>query len=383
MTIPHPNDFDEDNGPPSPIENTQLQGHDEAEQMLLDTYNSGRMHHAWLITGPKGIGKATLAHRFARFVLANGKKDAMNGGGPSLFGDALPAVDPTSLQVERDSLVYQRIVAGGHADMLVIERRINEKTGKLKTVIDVDSVREVGAFMRLTPAEGGWRVVVIDSADEMNANSANAVLKVLEEPPKNALLLLVSHNPGRLLPTIRSRCRTLKLRPLSDTMLTSLVQTYAPDVTAEDAQRLAALCDGSIGHALGLVEEGGLELYAELLSLLHTLPRLDVQALHALADKVARAGADDAFRTVTGLLRWWLERMVLTAAGKAPATSGMADDEALFMAGLASQASLDRWFLVWEKINHLVARADGLNLDKKQIVLDAFLGIESTVQAAR
>jgi len=372
-------DFDPEEWPPRPIENTQLQGHDEAEQVLLDTYNSGRMHHAWLISGPKGIGKATLAHRFARFVLANGKKDA----GPSLFGDALPAVDPTSLQVERDSLVYQRIVSGGHADMLVIERRVNEKTGKLKTVIDVDSVREVGAFMRLTPAEGGWRVVVIDSADEMNPNSANAVLKVLEEPPKNALLLLVSHNPGRLLPTIRSRCRTLKLRPLQPDLLTSLVHTYAPDVSSEDALRLAALSDGSIGHALGLVEEGGLELYAELLSLLHTLPRLDVQALHALADKVARAGADNAFRTVTGLLRWWLERMVLTAAGKSPATSGTADDEALFMAGLASQASLDRWFLVWEKINHLVACADGLNLDKKQIVLDAFLGLESTVQSAR
>lgn len=372
-------DFAPDEWPPRPIENTQFQGHDEAEQLLLDTYNSGRMHHAWLITGPKGIGKATLAHRFARFVLASGKKDA----GPSLFGDALPAVDPTSLQVERDNPVYQRIVAGGHADMLVIERRVNEKTGKLKTVIDVDSVREVGAFMRLTPAEGGWRVVVIDSADEMNPNSANAVLKVLEEPPKNALLLLVSHNPGRLLPTIRSRCRTLKLRPLKPDLLTSLVHTYAPDASSEDALRLAALSDGSIGHALGLVEEGGLELYAELLSLLHTLPRLDVQALHALADKVARAGADDAFRTVTGLLRWWLERMVLTAAGKSPATSGTADDEALFMVGLASQASLDRWFLVWEKINHLVARADGLNLDKKQIVLDAFLGLESTVQSAR
>jgi len=146
---------------------------------------------------------------------------------------------------------------------------------------------------------------------------------------------------------------------------------------------LAVLSDGSIGHALGLVEEGGLELYGELLSLLHTLPKLNVKALHALADKVARAGAEDAFRTVTGLLRWWLERMILTAAGKAPATSGAADDEALFMAGLASQASLDRWFLVWEKINHLVARTDGLNLDKKQIVLDAFLGLESTVQAAR
>lgn len=378
----HEDGFDPDSWPPLPIANTQLEGHEEAEQVLLDSYNSGRMHHAWLFTGPKGIGKATLAHRFARFVLANGKKEAGQDG-PSLFGDALPKADPLSLEVAASSLVYQRIVAGGHADMLVIERRLNDKTGKLKSVIDVDSVREVGGFMRLTPAEGGFRVVIIDSADEMNVNAANAVLKVLEEPPKNALLMLISHNPGRLLPTIRSRCRTLKLRPLSADRITALVQTYAPEVSGLDAQRLAALSDGSIGRALGLVEEGGLELYAELLSLLHTLPRLNVKDLHRLADKVARQGADEAFFTVTGLLRWWLERMILTAAGKLPATSGMADDEALFMAGLASQASLDRWFLVWEKINHLVARTTGLNLDKKQVVLDAFLDLENTVRTAR
>lgn len=372
-------EFDPDDWPPRPIANTRLDGHDEAEQTLLDAFNSGRMHHAWLITGPKGIGKATLAHRFARFVLTHGKKD----DGPGLFGDALPTEDPTSLEVSADNPVFQRIVAGGHADMLVIERRLNEKTGKMKTVIDVDSVREVGGFLRLTPAEGGYRVVVIDSADEMNPNSANAVLKVLEEPPKNALMLLISHNPGRLLPTIRSRCRTLKLRPLDHSLVTSLVRTYAAEVMPEDAERLAVLSDGSIGRALGLVEEGGLELYNELLGLLHTLPQLNVQALHALADKVARAGADDAFHTVASLLRWWLERMILTAAGKTPATSGANDEEALFMAGLAAQASLDRWFLVWEKINQLVARTDGLNLDKRQVILDLFLGIENTVRPAR
>lgn len=126
-----------------------------------------------------------------------------------------------------------------------------------------------------------------------------------------------------------------------------------------------------------------MDLYNELLALLHTLPQLNVQALHALADKVSRTGADDAFQTATSLLRWWLERMILTAAGKTPATSGTNDEEALFMAGLASQANLDRWFLVWEKINHLVARTNGLNLDKKQVILDAFLGLESTVRAAR
>jgi DNA polymerase-3 subunit delta' len=369
------NDFDPDNWPPHPRANHRLQGHEDAERTLLDAYYSERMHHAWLITGPKGIGKATLAYRFARFVLAQGGRDT----GPSLFGDALPCAHAESLDVSPDNPVFQRIIAGAHGDLLAIKRRINEKTGKLKTVIDVDSVREVGHKMSQTANEGGWRVVIIDAADEMNTNAANAVLKVLEEPPKNALLLLVSHNPGRLLPTIRSRCRTLQLRPLSSDLVVELTGVYAPEVSAQDARRLADLSDGSIGRALGLIQEGGLELYGELMGLLHTLPKLDVKALHALADKVARAGADEAFNTVTGLLRWWLERMILVAAGKEVDLQGQDTD---LMVRLASQASLERWFLVWEKINQLVARTNGLNLDKKQVMLDVFLNLENTTRAA-
>ena len=372
---PNPMDFEVENWPPHPRTNPYLKGHDASEAVLLDAFNSGRMHHAWLITGPKGIGKATLAYRFARFILSQPPKDA----GPGLFGDALPAAAPETLDVPLDSPPVQRIHAGGHADLLAIERRLNEKTGKLKTIIDVDSVREVGQMMTQTAAEGGWRVVIIDAADEMNPNAANAVLKVLEEPPSDALLLLVSHNPGRLLPTIRSRCRTLQLRPLSDELVMELTGVYAPDVPLEDRPRLAELADGSIGYALNLVEEGGLDLHRDLVALLRTLPDLDVAALHALADKVARAGADNAFYTVTGLLRWWLERMILFAAGK----SGAGGEDADFMAYLANQASLDRWFLVWEKINHLVARTDGVHLDRKQVVLDLFLTVQSTIRPAR
>jgi len=368
-------DFDPDSGPPKPKANPDLRGHEPAEQGLLDAFFSERMHHAWLITGPKGIGKATLAYRFARFVLSQGPI----GAGPGLFGDALPVARPSSLFISPQSPIFQRVAAGSHGDLLAIERRVNEKTGKLKTVIDVDSVREVGGMMTRTSAEGGWRIVVVDAADEMNVNAANAVLKVLEEPPKNALLLLISHNPGRLLPTIRSRCRTLSLRPLSGDLVATLARDYTPDLSAEDSARLADLSDGSIGRALGLVQVGGLELYAELMRLLHTLPELNIKALHDLAGRVARVGADDAFRTVTGLLRWWLERMILVAAGKTAPRGEDAD----FMSELAEQASLESWFLVWEKINHLVARTDALNLDKKQILLDAFLGLETTVQATR
>lgn len=373
--------FDPDNWPPHPRTNYRLQGHDEAQQALLDAFYSERMHHAWLITGPKGIGKATLAYRFARFVLSQGPVNA--NAGPSLFGDALPTVRAKNLDVSPEHPAVKRIAAGAHADLLAIERRLNEKTGKLKTVIDVDSVREVSHRMSQTAAEGGWRVVIIDAADEMNPNAANAVLKVLEEPPANALLLLVSHNPGRLLPTIRSRCRTLQLRPLKPEWVVELTGIYAPEVSADDAKHLAELSDGSIGRALGLVAEGGLELYNDLMGLLHTLPRLDVKALHVLADKVSRADADEAFNTVTGLLRWWLERMILIAAGKSGASGPDRSLDAGFMANLANQASLERWFFVWEKINQLVARTNGLHLDKKQVMLDVFLGLENTVRPAR
>jgi len=376
---------DVDPAPPLAIENPDLVGHGEAESVLLDAFLSNRMHHAWLISGPKGIGKATLAHRFAKFVLAHGGANS----GPGLFGDALPASPPASLEIPAENPLFQRIVAGGHADLMVVERRAHEKTGKLKTVIDVDSIRDVGHFLRLTAAEGGWRVVVIDCADDMNPNAANAVLKILEEPPRNALLILVSHNPGRLLATLRSRCRALKLRPLSSAQVRQLVQTYAPDVSPVDADRLVALADGSVGQALNLVQEGGVVLYGDLLALLHSLPNLDVPALYVLADKIARVGADQAFATVMGLLRWWLERMVLNAAGKPnPGPNPGSDlegggDESAFMNALAAQASLESWFRVWDKINHLVARAGAVHLDKKQVILDAFLSLESTVRSRR
>jgi len=370
-------DFDPDLWPPKPKCNADLLGHQDIEAELLEAFQSGRMHHAWLISGPKGIGKATLAYRFARFILAQNEIDQ----GPSLFDDGLPQEMPKSLDVSAENPVFQRIASDSHGDLLAIERRIDEKSGKLKTVIDVNSVRQIGTMMSKTSSEGGWRVVVVDAADEMNINSANALLKILEEPPKNALLLLISHNPGRLLPTIRSRCRTLQLRPLAGELVTQLAKIYVPDLNDDEALRLAQLSEGSIGRALGLVDVGGLELYGQLLDILHTLPHLDVKALHVLADKVSKAGADEAFTTVTNLLRWWLERMILCAAGKP--TPNTNDKEADFMRTLANKSSMENWFLVCEKINKLVTQTNSVHLDKKQVVLNAFMGLENTILASR
>ncbi|MDA1090465.1 MAG: DNA polymerase III subunit delta' [Proteobacteria bacterium] len=379
-------DDDIEYGAPPPVANPDLIGHDEAEATLKQAFACGRLAHAWLLSGPRGIGKATLAYRFARYVLAHGGPDAGPIAGPEtgpdtgqgLFGDGLdlPENKPDSLYIAPEHPVFRRVKSGGHSDLKVVIRTINDKTDKMRTEIVVEDVRSVNDFFHHTAGEGGWRVVVVDCADEMNTIAANALLKVLEEPPPRGLLLLVSHNPGRLLPTIRSRCRKLVLHALPEDRVASLISTYRPDLDDGDVSVLAHLADGSPGRALALADKGGLGLYRDMMGLLETLPRLDVGALHAFGGKLGKTGADEAFHTVSGLLQWWLSRLILAAAG-----GPMEGAEEALMKRLAGAASLDRWFEVWEKINRLLAKTDPINLSRKQVVLNVFLSLQSAVQS--
>ncbi|MEE8270234.1 MAG: DNA polymerase III subunit delta' [Alphaproteobacteria bacterium] len=358
-----------------PRETPTLIGHAAAERALLQALRSGRMPHAWLIGGPKGIGKATLAFRFARFVLA-GSATASDG----LFGDSPPA----TLELRSDHPVFRRVAAGGHADLLTVERRRDEKTGKLPTDVPVDAVRRIAPFLHLTAAEGGWRVVVVDEAERMNRSSANAILKVLEEPPARALILLVSSNPGALAPTIRSRCRRLLLDSLPEEAVAAHLQRYATALTPADRLAVARLADGSPGRALALVEAGGLELYRSLIGLLATLPDLDLVRLHKLGDRLGPAAAEAAYRTAVGLLDWWLTRLIRAIArgdAAADAVAGEADLMRRLGAGPPHSGGLDRWLEVWEKTHHLFARADSANLDRKQVILQAFMSLEVAARA--
>ena len=353
---------------PGPRENALLLGHEAAEAALLGAFRSGRLPHAWLVSGPRGIGKATLAFRFARFLFAEA------GGAGGLF-----AAPPSTLAVAPEHPVFRRVASGGHADLLLVERGIDPRRKKLRSEIVVDDTRAIAGFLRLTPAEGSWRVVIVDGADMMNRNAANALLKILEEPPQRAVLLLVSDNPGRLLPTIRSRCRILALKPLATGVVLEALERYRPDLPPGDRAALAELAEGSIGRALDLAASGGLGLYRSLVKLLDRLPELDGAALHAFADQLQRGEGEDAFRQVAELLPGWLARMVALAAGGTGVAAAL-PGEAQSMRRLAQRRGLDQWVEVWEKLTHLFAQADGVNLDRKQVVLNAFFALEDAAR---
>ncbi|MEQ9607104.1 MAG: DNA polymerase III subunit delta' [Kiloniellaceae bacterium] len=349
---------------PHPRRTAELRGQAAAEGVLLRAHASGRLPHAWLLSGPRGVGKATLAFRFARFLLA---PDCQGGG---LFGDA-----PDSLDVAAEHPVFRRVAAGGHADLMTLERGEDDK-GKPRSVIPVEDVRRLLSFARMTAGEGGWRVAIVDAVDEMNRNASNALLKILEEPPPQCVLLLVSHAPGSLLPTIRSRCCQLPLAPLEEAVVAELLARHHPELAAEEVAALARLADGSIGRALALAAHGGLDLYRELIGLLGTLPRLDVPRLHKLAEKWGQGKDPQAFQTGMELLIWWLGRFIRAGSTGRPAPE-VVDGEAALARRLLEGRPLAQWLGLWEKISRLFARTEAANLDRKQAVLSAFLDLEN------
>ena len=354
---------------PAPRANPELIGHEGAESALRRLSESGRLPHALLLCGPRGIGKATLAFRFARFVLANGLGEGSSGG---LFGDA----GESGLAIAPESGIFRRVASGGHADLLTVERAWDPRRRRLRGEIIVDDTREIASFLRLTPAEGGWRVVIVDGADEMNRNAANALLKILEEPPRRALLLLVAHSPGRLLPTIRSRCRRFPLLPLPPATVRLLLARYRPDLPEPQAEALTALSGGSIGRALDLAGVGGVDLYESVLALLVRDRGIDPAALHAFADRLARSDAEAAYRAVEELVGQLLARLAVAAArGQAGA-----DREGEVLRRLGGRAPAARWAELRDVIGRGFARTDALNLDRKQQILGAFFAIEGAAR---
>lgn len=354
-TRPQPTDQVE--GAPHPRATPRLYGHDAAEAEFLAAHASGRLHSGWLLAGPEGIGKATLAYRIAAFLLAGGQ-------GPTL---ALPEDDP-DLRLVR---------AGSHPRLFVLKRGWDDKDKRWKTQITVDEARKLKGFFQMSAADGGHRVVVVDPADELNPNAANAILKVLEEPPPRTTLLLVAHQPARLLPTIRSRCRVLRLAPLSPADLGAAL-AQADGSTAGPG--LSVLAAGSVGAALKLAGGGGEALYADLVRLFMSLPRLDRATAGRLAESCIGKAADIRLDLTLDLIDLFLARAARAGLMGPPAREAATGEAAL----LARLSPDDRAARGWAEVQQLLqARARhgrAVNLDPASLILDMLIRIDETAK---
>ena len=332
-----------------PRETYDLIGHQSAEQKFLQAINSGRLHHAWLITGVPGIGKATLAYRMIRRLM----------GGSSLLDD--------SLDISRDDPVAQRIESLGHGDFFLLRRPYDFKTKKLRSEIPIAETRKLSDFYAHKASEGGWRVCLVDCMDEMNRKAENAILKTLEEPPDRAIIILLSNNPGRLLPTIRSRCLNLQLRPVPKGDIAAWLKRRHPEASDNMIDAAAKLSRGGPGKATALIAntEGVLSpLTRFIASLSNSDPLMDQRISGALSGINARAQR---------ALFWEALQDMLQAQAKFAATG---DWQGAFKP-LPVQKSPEMWESLWQKCHHFQNREAALNMDKKAVMIDVLSSIRA------
>ena len=337
----------------APEASPHLCGHDQAERTMLRAWESGRLAPSWLLRGPPGVGKATLAYRFARRLFACADHERA-------------AADP-------DHPVFRMVMHKAHPDLRILKREVNPKTGKLRRDIIVEQVRDADISLHETAARDGHKILIVDTADELNANSANALLKLLEEPPPNTVMLLVCQRPGILPRTILSRCMQLSLKPLSRADMLTAIQRIAPEIPAERRAVLAELAEGSLGRALELQAGDWPGRYAALLPRL-AMARTGMAARLDLAAELAKGGDGRGFRAAADLLAMAVRRLAAHKAGGVPELELFAGEQVL-LDGLAAGLGLDQWVAVWDKLSALAGQVDRLNLDPVQALLQVVQAI--------
>ncbi|PZQ96937.1 MAG: DNA polymerase III subunit delta' [Cereibacter sphaeroides] len=355
-------------GAPHPRETRLLIGQQAAEAAFLDSYRRDRLHHGWLISGPRGVGKATLAWKIARFLLATPEDD----------GGMFAPSPPESLDIPTEHPVARRMLALSEPRLFLLRRPWNDKaeTPRHAQDIPVDEVRRMKSYFNMAAADGGRRVAIIDAADELNTSAANALLKLLEEPPKGVTLLLVSHQPSRLLPTIRSRCRDLRLGPIDAEGMAQALRNAG--IETEDAAALAELSGGSVGEAIRAETLDGVALYARIVRLFGTLPRLDRMGAAALAESGAGRGKEASFDLILRLIELFLARLARAGAtGQSPPEA--AAGEAALIARLSPDAPSARaWADLAQGLSARVRRGRAVNLDPAALLMDMVLKIDET-----
>lgn len=333
-----------------------LIGHEAITQRLLTDWNNHRLPHAYLFAGRRGIGKATLALNLAKFILSQSEKKEEGGG---LFGDALPSTPPASLNIS-DPSVALRMNAGTHTGFLHIRPIYDEKKDRYKDEINVEQIRGITSLLALTAGEGAYKIVIIEPAELMNPNAANALLKWMEEPPVNTLFILVSHNPSRLLPTIRSRCRMVNFPPLDQHQCGAILAGLGIDITGRDMALLTEFAGGSAGILAELIESRADEAFHELLSVL-AKAGTDSLTAYKFAESIAvsrRLSWENWGLVVSELVACYIKTLAGIAAPHSPA-----------IAGLASRRGLDAWLRTRDQLQQLHRDTETLYLERKHVVM--------------
>ena len=341
-----PEQHDTLDGIPEPAENPVLFGHAEVSAILAGAYASGKLPHALLFSGPMGVGKATLAFHLAYHLLKNPAHDRAPG--------ALERPDP-------QSALFRQIAIGAHPSVLHLTRPANERTKGFKTVITVDEIRRVNRFLSMTSHDGGYRIVIVDPADDMNTNAANALLKNLEEPPARTVFVLIAHSSGGLLPTIRSRCQLIRVQQLGQSDLMAALSAFDMQPPADEPSRraLADRSGGSVRMAILLTQYGGLEI-AEATDRIVRAANLDIAGAHRVAEAVS--GRDSAVQFDI------FNRHVLDIFADAASAAALEGD-----VGRANRHSQR-----WEEAQVAIREAETYNLDRKQHALNMITRLQDT-----
>lgn len=348
-------------GAAHPRETPCLVGHGTAQADFLDAYNAGRLHHAWLITGLRGVGKATLAWKIARFLLATPEDD----------GGMFASPPPQTLDIPEDHPVMRRTMALSDPRLYLLRRGLNETEKAPAQDILVKEVRAMKSFFTMQSADGGRRVAIVDAADDLNVSAANALLKLLEEPPAGVTFLLISHQPSSLLATIRSRCRELRLVPLApDDMASALAQAGADEV---DPAQMAELAGGSVGAALQIGNLDGMKIYQGLVSLCAAMPNIDRPRALALAERGAGRGNEANFALILTLLDLFLARMARAGAlGYCPPEACKGEADLIARLSPSPRAALG-WADLAQTLSLRARRGKAVNLDPAALLMDMLL----------
>lgn len=361
-------EFLDDPFPPENLNPTCL-GHEELESLFLELFEKNAMPHAMIFSGLRGIGKTTTAFRLARFLLKHGKGDSNQD---ALFAAEEIKPDLTSLDVDPADAVFRRIASGGHADLLHITRD-TDANGKLSSSLKVEALRKIEPFLRKTSSEGGWRVVLIEDADTMNNAAQNAILKILEEPPKKVLIVLITHRIGKLIPTIRSRSRLFQFKPLNEEHIAQLMSRKIHGLGAVQLSALASISGGSIGQALYYIEEGGVEMLERIMSLLVDAPKWDWKIIHELSSELGSAANDKSYRLFTDIMQWIFRQILFLKARGDMALPAYLQSASL--EHILAQSSLQKLTTICDELKNHFERTEYANLDRRDAVRASFLVI--------